>query len=536
MKTNSNDPNTKSNAKKQLPAKKTGKIGMGIIQTLVNQLGWSLHPTGDDEVGVDGFIELFRNAESVNAFIGMQSKCTKTFDGNSINAFVGKIKTRDVAYWQNLNLPLIVIFTNPSQHDAYYILASKIRRSDSNITEISGSQLQKLTSSSLDELLEAAQSLAEIASTVPDLADKLSSLLSGLDPDFNISVSIKDGKKEFTFERKEGSSAPYGFRISPSVSAEYQHFKETGKPLELKPGEVSPVLPPSITKLFNFQSLQGVLLTSRINADASFPIRLEMTEKNGVTSSIDLTLKPKHVGEIEATFVAGEDSPTTITITTRLDTLVQNFELKHHTKGSVKKNLAHLNFLNSLSNGGVLRVIQDENDVEMSRSEIPSGVFPKPEAAFVAMIDKLMTIQRLLPAVIEIPSSGISSLEVDKIFRLHEIVTSGVEEVQEVRFSNTVSAEDIRTMLSRVPTDKHLKFGMHTNNNRVLLLGTDIDLGETYVLIEKADFEGGRASIESLLSYNPEEIDITMFQIENTSGKQYYLKYYKGKELKGVLK
>jgi hypothetical protein len=80
-------------------------------------------PGGAGEVGIDGYIELFDPAtgEALGRTLAVQSKAVTSFDGDSADDFVYSCSSRDVEYWAQSNIPVILIVCRPASKEAYWI-------------------------------------------------------------------------------------------------------------------------------------------------------------------------------------------------------------------------------------------------------------------------------------------------------------------------------------------------------------------------------------------------------------------------------
>ena len=101
-----------------------GERGISLIAQIAMSMGLVWYPTGSVEAGIDGHLELrdSETGEVFNAVIGVQSKATD-------RAFVNETETgldfycdeRDIDYWLNGNLPVVLIVSRPSTSEAYWV-------------------------------------------------------------------------------------------------------------------------------------------------------------------------------------------------------------------------------------------------------------------------------------------------------------------------------------------------------------------------------------------------------------------------------
>jgi hypothetical protein len=100
-----------------------GQQGINLIEGVVLSMGSRWSVGGANEVGIDGYVELFDPAtgEALGRTLGVQSKAVSTFDNETRNGFTFRCDPRDVEYWTQGNLPVILIVSKPSTREAYWI-------------------------------------------------------------------------------------------------------------------------------------------------------------------------------------------------------------------------------------------------------------------------------------------------------------------------------------------------------------------------------------------------------------------------------
>jgi tetratricopeptide (TPR) repeat protein len=113
-----------------LPARKIisdaqhdGDLGEAVARVLIKKMGHEFHPTGRNEAGIDGFIEL-RDGTSgeVNAqIISCQVKSGKSilFDQTE-SEFAWRAAPGDLTYWENSNAPVIVVIIDEAAEEGWW--------------------------------------------------------------------------------------------------------------------------------------------------------------------------------------------------------------------------------------------------------------------------------------------------------------------------------------------------------------------------------------------------------------------------------
>lgn len=82
---------------------------------------WS--PTGGIEVGIDGFIELFdrSSGQALGKTLAVQSKVKKDLANETDDSFDYYCDERDLTYWLQGNMPVLLIVSRPENGEAYWV-------------------------------------------------------------------------------------------------------------------------------------------------------------------------------------------------------------------------------------------------------------------------------------------------------------------------------------------------------------------------------------------------------------------------------
>lgn len=101
-----------------------GQRGINLLEECVLSMGFVWHPSNQAvEAGIDGHIEL-RNPDSeaaLNLIVGVQSKALSEFAGETTTSFTYYCKPRDIDYWLQGNLPVILVVSRPATREAYWV-------------------------------------------------------------------------------------------------------------------------------------------------------------------------------------------------------------------------------------------------------------------------------------------------------------------------------------------------------------------------------------------------------------------------------
>jgi hypothetical protein len=101
----------------------SGQQGVNFIERIVLEMGSRWTTSGPNEVGIDGYIELFdpNSHEALGLTIAAQSKVMSALATESKPTFDFWCSPNDVEYWLNGNTPVILIVSNPPTNEAYWV-------------------------------------------------------------------------------------------------------------------------------------------------------------------------------------------------------------------------------------------------------------------------------------------------------------------------------------------------------------------------------------------------------------------------------
>src|ERR1700687_4389163 len=110
-------------AKTISPQGLTGQQGINLIERIVLEMGSRWTPSGPNEVGIDGYIELFdpNSRQPLRLTVAVQSKVVTAIADDSSPTFDYWCDANDVEYWLNGNPPVILVVSSPASNEAYWI-------------------------------------------------------------------------------------------------------------------------------------------------------------------------------------------------------------------------------------------------------------------------------------------------------------------------------------------------------------------------------------------------------------------------------
>lgn len=100
-----------------------GQKGINLIERVVLEMGSRWTASGPNEVGIDGYIELFNPASHValGKTLAVQSKVISLFSNETQESFDFRCDRRDLDYWLQGNMPIILIVSRPASNEAYWV-------------------------------------------------------------------------------------------------------------------------------------------------------------------------------------------------------------------------------------------------------------------------------------------------------------------------------------------------------------------------------------------------------------------------------
>lgn len=135
-----------------------GQKGVNVLEEVVLEMGSRWSASGPNEVGIDGYIELFdpRTGHALGTTVAVQSKAVATFDKETPETFELTCSARDVDYWMQGNLPVILVVSRPTSREAFWVsikdyFADPTRRAASKVTFTKSTQ--RFTKDTLNSLL-----------------------------------------------------------------------------------------------------------------------------------------------------------------------------------------------------------------------------------------------------------------------------------------------------------------------------------------------------------------------------------------------
>lgn len=100
-----------------------GQKGVNLVEKIVLEMGSRWTASGPNEVGIDGYIELFDpNTNSpLGKTLAVQSKALSSFSNETDEYFDYWCNRRDIDYWLQGNVPVILIVSRPATNEAYWV-------------------------------------------------------------------------------------------------------------------------------------------------------------------------------------------------------------------------------------------------------------------------------------------------------------------------------------------------------------------------------------------------------------------------------
>ena len=100
-----------------------GQRGINLIERVVLGMGSRWTPSGPNETGIDGYIELYDPSDStpLGRTLAVQSKAVSAFESEDGATFSYWAQRRDLEYWLAGNMPVILVVSRPDTNEAYWV-------------------------------------------------------------------------------------------------------------------------------------------------------------------------------------------------------------------------------------------------------------------------------------------------------------------------------------------------------------------------------------------------------------------------------
>lgn len=107
--------------KKFNPKRKVANLGVAYVQKIVDEMDCVWRPVPNDDVGLDGEIELSKDGAATAKLLKAQIKSGSSYIKNPTAAgFEFYANPDDLQYWNDANFPVILIVHDPARGEAYW--------------------------------------------------------------------------------------------------------------------------------------------------------------------------------------------------------------------------------------------------------------------------------------------------------------------------------------------------------------------------------------------------------------------------------
>jgi hypothetical protein len=107
--------------KKFNPKRKPANLGVAFVQRIVDEMDCVWRPTPNDDVGIDGEIELGKDGAATGRLIKVQVKSGPSYIKNPTGTgFEFYASSEDLAYWNKANLPVILVVYDIAKDEAFW--------------------------------------------------------------------------------------------------------------------------------------------------------------------------------------------------------------------------------------------------------------------------------------------------------------------------------------------------------------------------------------------------------------------------------
>lgn len=136
----------------------TGQKGVNLIERVVLEMESRWTPSGPNEIGIDGYIELFDPSTrmALGLTLAAQSKVVNAIAGGENDSFDYRCEPADVEYWLSGSMPFILVVSSTTANEAYWVSIKDVLKGwtpDKPTTITFNRAKQRFTKDSLQDLL-----------------------------------------------------------------------------------------------------------------------------------------------------------------------------------------------------------------------------------------------------------------------------------------------------------------------------------------------------------------------------------------------
>jgi hypothetical protein len=103
------------------PKRKVANQGVAYVQKIVDEMDCVWRPTPNDDVGLDGEIELGKDGAATARIVKVQVKSGSSYIRNpTTSGFEYFASSTDLTYWNSANVPVIVVVFDPVKQEGYW--------------------------------------------------------------------------------------------------------------------------------------------------------------------------------------------------------------------------------------------------------------------------------------------------------------------------------------------------------------------------------------------------------------------------------
>jgi hypothetical protein len=103
------------------PKRKTANQGVAYVQKIVDEMDCVWRPTPNDDVGLDGEIELGKDGAATAKLVKAQVKSGLSYIRNPTGtSFDFYANPKDLHYWSGANVPVILVVYDPAKGEGYW--------------------------------------------------------------------------------------------------------------------------------------------------------------------------------------------------------------------------------------------------------------------------------------------------------------------------------------------------------------------------------------------------------------------------------
>jgi hypothetical protein len=340
--------------------------------------------------------------------------------------------------------------------------------------------------------------------TLDEQIDQVRKVISGRDKDYEVAAVVREGGAELKLLPRHAGAEPLRFagtfafpetEEGTEAKAAFERFLRTGEPVRLRKPFIREIkLPPVIEHLLGAEG-GGVSEIELGPRRGIAPLRADLVlqdEHGGQESLRSLELKLVRVGSEEITLSNEQQSGpwhVRMTLNPQAKSFTVRFDV-NFTGVSAAAEYHGLRFIQLLTGGGVLRLVDADSGLDIGTGRIPASVLEPPEESYVRFVQALATIQAATRRRIAVNVDAVSMEDARTAFVIEQIVQTGrLTYSGPATLKFVFDRDHLKGVVAAFESTESLPIEVNNPGELRTVMGVDIDLGPVTVRATQVTIE-----------------------------------------------